>query len=170
MPTRNISNLANIASGFLSITQIPFWLNNSNENQIVIMLAGRLQTCCVKTIYQTKDDTTNIVNITLDSIKNKPDYIIAVSLAKLSVWLIPEHAITGNKILRLGKVYEQYKYSIVDTALKHSDVKITDDKLKEEALEVVKLTKGSKFNQINLDEALQQESVEETSSLIVDRS
>ena len=170
MPTRNISNLANIASGFLSITEIPFWLNTSNENQIVVMLAGKLQTCCVKTIYKTKDKDDAIVKIFNENILNKHDYIIVVSLEKLSVWLIPEHAITGTKILRLGKIYEQYKYSIVDTALTRSKVKTSDIKLKEDALAVVKLTKGSKFNQISLENFLHQDEETEEDSLIVDRS
>ncbi len=167
MTTRNISNLANIASGFLSITEIPFWLNTSNSNQIVIMLAGRLQTCSVKTIYSCTNNRTPVVKIRVENIEDKPDYILAVSLSKLAIWLIPEHAIAGNQILRLGKCYEQYKYSIVDTALKHSKVKASDSQLKERATEAASISRGSKFNQISLDKALEQA---DNNTVIVDRS
>ncbi len=167
MPTRNISNLTHIATGFLSITEIPFWLNPANKNQIVIMLSGRLQLCSVKTIYSYPNQKDSIVRIQIEEIAEKPDYIIAVSLTKLAIWLIPEHAITGNKILRLGKCYEQYKYSIVDTALKHSQEKVLDSDLRDKALEVVRASRGSKFEQMNLEEALKQE---DSSSLIVDKS
>ncbi len=154
MATRNISNLTHIATGFLSITEIPFWLNTSNENQIVIMLSGRLQLCSVKTIYAYPNRKDLIVKIYVEEIKDKPDYIIAVSLQQLAIWLIPEHAITGNKILRLGKCYEQFKYSIVDTAMKHSQEKVADSNLRDGALEAVRASRGSKFEQINLDEEL----------------
>ncbi len=89
MSKRTIENLTNIAKGFFSIINTPFWSNTSNEFQLILYLDNSLQTCLIRPIYFPKDSSSPLIKVNLDNPKNPPNYIITVYCDEPTIYILP---------------------------------------------------------------------------------